>query len=60
VVIDLYASEKTVFLILQIGKNVKRLWPLFFEACCRLRVETFECERESKEYQEMEKANILV
>ena len=56
----LLRKQVTVFLILQIGENVKWLRPLFFEASCRPHVERFGCERESKEHQEVEKANILV
>jgi len=56
----LLKKQVTECLILQIGKNVKWLWFLCLEASCRLHVETFGCERESKEHQEVEKANILV
>ncbi len=56
----LLRKKVTPFLILQIGKNVKWWWPLCFEASYRLHLETFGCERESKEHQEVEKANVLV
>ena len=56
----LLRKQVTVCLILQIGENVKWLWPLCFESSCQLHVERFGCERESKEHQEVEKEIILV